>query len=442
MSKSKAEEILGLACKSVPADQIEATISSEESATTRFANSIIHQNLQSEKDSFWARVIKDNRIGAVSADISDEKEIEGLMNTAYDISTHQMRDEEFVSLPSPTPAEKKRITKEIPEITPEERADAVQKIVKVCNKYGLASAGAINTGRNSLGIANSLGVNNFGEESDCTIGVFASSGSSSGYAGVRTDDFHSIDFEALAEIASEKAMLGKNPIEAEVKPYTVLLEEQAVAELLEFLAWIGFGARAFQEGRGFMAGKIGSLITGDNITIFDDVYHPQMSGLDFDFEGMPRKRVSLIENGVAEGVVYDSFYANKENKQSTGHALPYPNESGPFPLNLVMEGGNASKSEMLASISNGILITRFWYTRILDPDQTQVTGMTRDGTFLIKNGEIEHGVKNLRFSINILETFKKVVQISQERTIAGEYFRCLVPSLLIEDFGFTGKTEY
>ncbi|MCD5383504.1 TldD/PmbA family protein, partial [candidate division WOR-3 bacterium] len=270
---------------------------------------------------------------------------------------------------------------------------------------------------------------------------FASSGSSSGYAGIRTDDFYSIDFEELAEIASEKAMLGKNPQEAKLEPYTVLLEEEAVGELLMFLAWIGFGARTFQEGRSFMAGKIGNLITGSNITIFDDVHHPQMSGLVFDFEGVPKKRVPLIESGVAKGVVYDSFYANKEDKQSTGHAL-LCQESGPFPLNLVMEGGDASKSELLSSISEGILITRFWYTRIVDPDQTQVTGMTRDGTFLIKDGKIDQGLKNLRFTINILEAFKKVREISQERSMIGERFRCLAPSLLIEDFGFTGKTEY
>lgn len=352
-------------------------------------------------------------------------------------SSNIKKNPDFKRLPSSKPIEQ---IEELYSIAHEERAKCVEEIVNIAKKHNLTAAGAIYTTCNMLGIANSFGVRSIGSREVSSVDVTLMSDGSSGFASQTAQHFSHIDCSALAEIACEKALMSKNPIEVPPGRYTVLLEPKAVAELLEFLNYIGFGARAYQEGTSFMTGKIGKKITGENITIVDDANHPETIGFKFDYEGVPKQRVTLIENGVACDVVYDSYYANKEGKSSTGHAIiPQPNPWGPYPMNIILEPGNSTREEMLAAITNGILITRFWYTRIVDPDKTLITGMTRDGTFLIKDGKITKGIKNMRYTANVLETLENVLMLSKECKLIGSSF---TPSLLIKDFNFSGKTEY
>ncbi|MDH5186413.1 MAG: metallopeptidase TldD-related protein, partial [candidate division WOR-3 bacterium] len=188
--------------------------------------------------------------------------------------------------------------------------------------------------------------------------------------------------------------------------------------------------------------KMGKKLTGKNITLVDDAFHPKSIGLTFDFEGVNKKKVMLIQNGIGKNVVFDSFYAQKLGKKNTGHALPQPNAMGPFPMNLVLKPGKVPREKLINDIDKGILITRFWYTRMVDPDKTLVTGMTRDGTFLIENGKIFKGLKNMRFSINLYETFESVKMIAKETVLCGEYITNVVPALVIDNFNFASKTQY
>jgi predicted Zn-dependent protease len=187
---------------------------------------------------------------------------------------------------------------------------------------------------------------------------------------------------------------------------------------------------------------MGKRLTGKNITIADDAYHPKTIGLTFDYEGVNKKKVVLIQNGVGKNVVFDSFYAQRLGKKNTGHALPQPNAIGPFPLNLVVKPGKVPREKMIKEIDKGILITRFWYTRMVDPDKTLLTGMTRDGTFLIENGKITKGLKNMRFSINVYETFESVRMISKETVLSGENISVVTPAIVIDNFNFASKTQY
>jgi len=427
---------LATALNAVTADQVEVGIENHEMGVTRFANSIIHQNIVKEVDNLWGRVILGKKIGGTSLTSLDKERITQSMKTAYELAQYQKDDPDFKTLPEAEPMEQ---IEDIKHVTPEERAHCVEKIVNVAKKHGLTAAGAIYTIGEILGIANSLGIRSIGQTQQANIEITLLTDNSSGFSQASAKDFATIDCQALAEIAAEKALLSKNPVAIGPGKYTVLLEEPAVAEFLMFLNYIGFGARSFQEGTSFMTGKLGKKITGDNITIVDDAYDKNTLGFHFDYEGFPKEKVPLIENGIARNVVYDSYYAHKESKKSTGHGIPQPNAFGPYPMNIKLQPGDKTKEEMLASIAKGILLTRFWYTRIIDPDKTLVTGMTRDGTFLIENGKITKGIKNMRYTANILETLANTLMISIYRKLVE---RSLFPCLLIKDFNFSGKTEY
>jgi predicted Zn-dependent protease len=259
-------------------------------------------------------------------------------------------------------------------------------------------------------------------------------------------DVAALDPEAVGRVAVNKALRSRNPTELEPGVYAVILEEEAVGDMLFTLGFLGFGALALQEGRSFMSSRLGQKITGDNITIWDDGLDNRGLVLPFDFEGVPKQRVTLIENGIAKGVVYDSLTAGREvGKISTGHSLPAPNTMGPIPVNLFMAPGNATKEEILASTERGIWVSRFHYTNPVHPVQTILTGMTRDGTFLIENGEITRPLKNLRFTQSILDAFSEVDMLGKNlKTIKMEWgsFGCCVPAAKIHNFQFTGTTEF
>jgi predicted Zn-dependent protease len=212
------------------------------------------------------------------------------------------------------------------------------------------------------------------------------------------------------------------------------------------MAYTGFGAVAYQEERSFMVGKIGQQIVGPSISIWDDGLDPRGMPMPFDFEGVPKQRVEFIEKGAARGVVYDSYRAGKEEgKTSTGHALPAPNASGPLPLNTFFAPGEGSMEEMIASTKRGIYVTRFWYTRPVEPTKVVVTGTTRDGTFLVENGEIAYPVRNLRFTQGYLEALNQVEMVGSEtRLLSGlsDIGRDSVPALKLGKFRFSGATEF
>jgi predicted Zn-dependent protease len=212
------------------------------------------------------------------------------------------------------------------------------------------------------------------------------------------------------------------------------------------MSYTGFNAVAVQEGRSFMVGRIDEQIVDPRISIWDDGQSLEGIPWPFDFEGVPKQRVDLIQEGVARGVVYDSYRAGKEEgKHSTGHALPAPNSFGPMPLNVFFAPGESSLADMLRSTERGIYVTRFHYTRPVEPKQVVITGMTRDGTFLVENGELAYPVKNLRFTQSYLEALNHVDRIGAEpRMLAGlgGLGRDSVPALKLSKFRFTGATEF
>jgi predicted Zn-dependent protease len=225
----------------------------------------------------------------------------------------------------------------------------------------------------------------------------------------------------------------------------VILEPAAVSTIMQFLGYIGFGGKAFLEGRSFMTGRIGERLADDLVTIVDDPVAEDSLGLPFDFEGVPARRVALIDRGIARSVVWDRATAAKAaDAASTGHALPPPNPYGPLPLNLRMEPGTTTVDDMVASTDRGLLVTRFHYSNVVNEKETVLTGMTRDGTFLIEEGRVVGGVRNLRYTQNALEALSNVEAVGDRTEISTELFfgGARAPAIKVRDFKFSSTTDY
>jgi PmbA protein len=425
------------------ADQTELVLIGEDLSLTRVAESQIHQNMYRSDTNVYVRAIKDKRVGITSTGDLSIDAVKRAVKDACDISLLMPVDEQFASLPSSQPVERiSTYFKDTAENSPQQRADAVKKIIDKCSKVDLQAAGAYRNSTETLAVVNSLGIEQFNvstkaELSMTVTGNKDNAGWSVGYdRGVKN-----IDVDALAATAIDKAQKSVDPIALESGQYVVILEPAAVGQLLLFLAFMGFGGKTLFEKRSFMSGKIGEKICGDNMTITEDPFDPLMLGVPFDYEGVPRKRVSLIDKGIAKGGVYNTYYAHLAGVESTGHALPPNNSFGPYPKHMVMDAGTTTLAEMVKSTAKGIYITHFWYVNYLNPTKTMVTGTTRDGTFLIENGLVTKPIKNMRISQSILEAFSNVESISSERKLYPQYsVVMLVPALKINNFALE-KTE-
>jgi predicted Zn-dependent protease len=441
MEKEKVFEILKKGLAYSEADQTELVFMEEDFALTRFAENVIHQNMARADHTLMARVVFGRKVGVVVTNSIKDEDIKKAIKDAEEIANNQQEDPDFVSLPvSSLALEVKSYFSKTSEYSPSERAKGVENAVRRCKSQSTSGTGAFQTETDVTCVVNSLGTRQYFQETKAQFSLTASSGdTASGWAQGYDQDVKKIDIENIAQTAVFKAILSSNLIELPPGKYTVILEEAAVASLLLFLGFLGFGAKTFTQGRSFMAGKIGEKITGDNITIVEDPNHPVMNGMPFDYEGVVKKKVPLIENGIAKGVVYNSYYANKAGVESTGHALPPNNTFGPYPKNMVMSPGNSNLEEMIASTEKGILITHFWYINYMNPMKTMVTGTTRDGTFLIEDGKIKSAVKNMRIGQSILEAFSNVEMMSKDRKLCPQYGVVMyVPAMKIRDFTFMG----
>jgi len=447
LGKEKLQKIADRVLALSSADQTEVLILSNDEHLTRFAANAIHQNVSEKDVAVRVRAVLGKKIGVASGNDLSEAALQKVVESAETVACFQQDNPDFNSLPEPRPVqERAAYAAATAAYTPEARARGVATICSASRQKGLEAAGAFSTATAEIMAANSLGVSAYHCSTLAHIVTVIMSDTSSGYAAATAQDVSELDPEAVGRVALDKALRSRNPTEIEPGAYTVILEEAAVADMLSTLGYLGFGALAVQEGRSFMNGRFGQQITGDNITIWDDGCDPRGLVFPFDFEGMPKQHVTLIKNGVAKAVVYDSFTAGREEgKVSTGHSLPAPNTFGPFPLNLFMAPGTATKEEILASTERGIWVTRFHYTNPVHPVKTVLTGMTRDGTFLIENGQIARPLKNLRFTQSILEALNRAEMLGAELKLVkrgwGSSATC-APAAKIHEFQFTGTTEF
>src|SRR5208337_3957879 len=277
---------------------------------------------------------------------------------------------------------------------------------------------------------------------------------SSGWQKSNSTDVSDLDPARLAETAAQKAVESAHPREIVPGKYTVILEPAAVLDIVGFMFW-DYSGVAILDQRSFLNDRIGTKLFGGNVNICDDAAHPLQAGSPFDGEGMRRQRVQLVENGVVKQVVYaratarkmkDSEYAAKVGPiEPTGHGFPLPNEIGEIPMNIVFGTPERPQNveQMVASTERGILVTRLWYIREVDPYEKILTGMTRDGTFYVEQGKIRHGVRNFRFNQSLIQMLSNVEAMGTPVRASGEEsFDMVVPAMKVRDFNFTEVTKF
>src|SRR5581483_6736064 len=317
------------------AEQTEVVYQGTESALTRFANNYIHQNVAENNHELRVRAVVGKRVGVATTNRLDDDSLRKVTEQALEIARVQPENPEFHSLPSPLPIiQAPSCSAATASFTPEERARRVGIIVQLAKERGLESAGAFSTTTNHVAVANSLGIFAYEprSESECHAVVMADA-QGSGYTQRMATDASTLDFEQMAREAVQKAERSRNPIDIELGEYPVVLDAYAVADMLQNLAFMGLSATAIQEERSFMNGQFGKQLVSPLVTIYDDGHDPAGLPQAFDYEGVPKQRVAMIDHGVANAVVYDSFTAMREGAINTGHALPAPNIYGPLPLN-------------------------------------------------------------------------------------------------------------
>ena len=424
------------------ADQTEVVLSSSTRGLTRLANGGIHQHVAVSDTTARVRAALGQRIGVATSNTLDDDGLRTVVERAIAIARVSEPNPDFTTLPASPPAVPATDWDDamIDTLSPERRAAMAAILTETAAGNNITAAGHIATSLSALAVGNSLGTRAYHHWTDCGVMAIMTRDAASGYAawdGALPDD---APVAHIAGIASGKCLAGEHPVSVTPGPYTVILEAPAVAEMLVMLAFIGLGATALLEGRSCLSERIGETLVGENITLRDDTYYPGMITLPFDFEGVPRQVVPFFDRGVARGVVYDSLTAHRAGTgyASTGHALPAPSPEGPFPLHLVLEPGTASREQMIAGVERGILVTRFHYVNIVHPKETILTGMTRDGAFLIEHGAISRPVHNLRFTQSILSALSHVTALENRLALVNqENLYCLAPALRIEEFNFT-----
>jgi PmbA protein len=423
--------------------EVEAILSTSTQALTRFANNAIHQNVAETSSHLSVRARIEGRTARASTNRLDSDAIRDVVEQAIAITRLTEPDEE--SLPMAEPAEYRlvdRWNEETAKITPHERAHAVAEAIRAVESAGQTAAGIYSIDATEYTLLNSRGVYANYRETMARFSITAMAGGSSGWAKASACDYGDLNPLELALSAARKAAQSAAPRELPPGRYTVILEPAAVLDLVGQM-FGDFSATAIRDGRSFLNDRIGKQIFGPNITIHDDAWHPLQSGAPFDGEGVPRQRLTLVEGGVVREIAYCRQAAALAGVTPTGHGFPLPNEYGEAPANLVIAGGESTVERMVASTERGILVTRLWYIREVDPYEKIFTGMTRDGTFLVEGGQATAGVRNFRFNQGLMEMLSNVEALSPPVRASGEEtFDMVAPAMQIRDFNFTEVTRF
>jgi predicted Zn-dependent protease len=437
-------ELAERAIRVTPADAAEALVMSTTSALTRFAGNRIHQNMAETDTQLSIRAVLGTQTGVASTNRLDDDGLARCAAAAVEAARHAPEDPDFGGLPGPLPiVNTQRVNASTAAFDADRRAEAVRAMIEQSATRDQTAAGTVSTSDYAAAVANTGGVSVAMEGDDLRATVLSmGTRGGSGWASMVTNDAAAFSASALGSRAAGIAERAEDPIALDPGTYAVVLAPEAVADIVDFLGYLGFGAKPFSEGGSFLAESLGQRIVSEHISIYDDALSPGTIGLSFDFEGQPKRRTPLIEGGVAAGPVTDSYYARKLGMPNTGHALPAPNPYGPMPLNLEMAAGGTSEADMIASVDRGIYVTRFHYVNVEDPMKVVLTGMTRDGTFLIENGQLTRPVRNQRFTQGVLEALSHVGAVGSQRALfgPGEGAATLVPALLLERWEFTGQT--
>jgi PmbA protein len=438
-------EVAGAALGTGGADDVEALVYRQAGGLTRFASSRIHQSAW--REDLWVRVrvvVEGNRVGTATVHAADPGAVRATARRAAEVAGTMPPDPGYPGMPGPAAyPEAGHHDDATAAADPATRAGLVAGVIRRLPD-GVAAAGACETRELEIALANTRGARAAGATTAASFSILADAGSGTGWAEATEPALADLDVAALGERAARKAVDSREPRDLAPGTYPVVLEPNAASVMVQWLGWLGFGAKAYDEGRSFLVGRLGQRVCSPLVTIVDDATAADTIGVGFDFEGVPKRRVTLIDEGVAASLVYDFRAATGHGVEPTGHGLPAPSAEGALPMHLSMLPGQTPQADLVAGMERGLLVTRFHYTNLVNLMDTTITGMTRDGTFWVEDGRVAGAVRNLRFTQSILDALSSVRAVGSETELAAEdgYGAARAPALAIDRFAFSSATTF
>ncbi|HZD12224.1 MAG TPA: TldD/PmbA family protein [Candidatus Binatus sp.] len=438
--------------------EVEVGLGTNVNEGLRFGNNELSQSQYSRGKALSVRVVVDKRQARSTTRRLERTEVEKTVQKALAQAKAGPEDPDLLPMLGPQKYPSvDRYFNRTADAPAEEKAAWIGHAIDLAKKNGLLASGILETNVDQYWMLTSAGLEASyrGTQGYYSLTMDADNGNQTGYALSTFTDLRELDANKVADSALERAKLNKNQGDISPGKYDVVIDPQAWSETLFFLivsASSGytpdFGVRQYKEGRSYLSGRMGEKIMGDNISIDDDAYHPMQTGAPFDGEGYPKSKLNLVENGVLKNLASSRISAHKyKDVKATGHELPLPNPLGEIPNNLVVRAkGTVKKSadDLVKELDKGLFITRLWYIREVEPRQKTVTGMTRDGTFLVENGEIKRPVKNVRYNESLLELLSKVEATSEPVRNLGRFGETTMihPGVLARDFNVTSISVF
>ncbi len=449
IEKTKLSALLSEALRSSPADETELVVWSGANSLTRFAESRIHQNVHEDNTYVTARVAMGKRLGVTMTNSLSPADLRSALARAIEVAKASPEDPEFPGFPRSDPAPAAETFSEATAtMTAQQRAEAVGQAVEIAAQKNTTLSGAYRVSAFRFGVFNTSGTEQMYDGTDAALSVFATdankvNGATSAYA----KRIEGIDVAGTAQRAVDKCVAAANPVSVDYAPMDIVVEPRAIAEVISWLNFTAFGAKQVHENMSFMAGRFGEKVMGENITLVDDAFDTAGIPVPFDYEGVTKKPVTLIEKGIARSPVYDSITAAKDGVENTGHAGSAAFRGGPAPRNLFITPGDKTREELIGLVDRGIFVSNFHYVNgLLDTRRALFTGMTRAGTYLIENGRISKAVKNMRWTDTMMRFFSQVDAMTKDRESIGASWGAVgsvtTPAMLVRGFKFTGATEF
>ncbi len=437
--KDEAQTLLKKVLGYSKADECEVSLTGTEGGNIRYARNAISTAGDTSTVSLAVTSVFGKKSGTATINEFDDASLEKVVRRAEELAQLAPENPEHMPLLGAS-SFKEAITYNpaTAAMTPESRADAVAKSINVAKEANLQAAGYIENTNNCDAVANSKGLFAYNKSTDVIFSITTrnDAGTGSGYAARGYNDVSKLDTYTATKISAQKANGSAGAKAIEPGKYTVILEPVAAAYMMENLGR-GLDARSADEGRSFMSkpgggNRKGEKLMDDKVTIYSDPFNPELPSSTWNNEGQPLEKKVWIENGVVKNLAYSRYWAQQKNVEPV-----------PFPSNIIMEGGTASVEDLIKSTEKGILVSRLWYIRMVDPQTLLLTGLTRDGTFYIENGEIKYPVKNFRFNESPVIMLNNVEALGKpERTISVESYRSyLMPPMKIRDFTFTSLSD-
>mgnify|MGYP001582865192 CR=1 FL=1 len=428
-SRQEALDLLRIALAKATAEQVAVRLHAVRHGSTRFSGNAITQNISEEDMTLSVKAAFGQKTGQAETNDLSGDGIARAVARAEEIAKASAPDQEYLPpLQAQAYAASERFDAALAAADPELRAEWVLQAVRAAPKE-FPLSGSTATRATVTAVANSRGLTGYHRTTDARFTVTALTPDSSGWAEGQAHEASGMDPAALAARAVEKARRSAAPKTLEPGIYPVILEPAAVAEYLSYLAW-SMGAKPADEGRSCMTGKLGTAIASPSVTLASDPARPGCETVPFQGDGLPAPHTRWIDGGALKQLITSRFWGQKTGSPVTG-----------APTNLILEGGKASLNEMIKNTARGVLITRFWYIRFVDPMSLLLTGMTRDGLFWIEDGKVRHGLRNLRFNDSPLRTFQHVEALGPCE-LAGEYLPAFVPPVKVSQFTFSSQTTF